>query len=79
MLLFYKYLLIDVFIPIGIKIVSLSLGASHGIALSADGTLYAWGTHERAQLSRPLPQVLNALNPPFKANGKIIYYFYFHL
>ncbi|XP_041973907.1 probable E3 ubiquitin-protein ligase HERC2 [Aricia agestis] len=52
-----------------IKVVEVSLGASHGFAVSADGLVYAWGTHERAQLSRPAPQPLNVFNPPFKANG----------
>ncbi|XP_049884481.1 probable E3 ubiquitin-protein ligase HERC2 isoform X2 [Pectinophora gossypiella] len=53
----------------GIRIVELSVGASHGIALSAEGALFAWGTHERAQISRPVPQLLQVLNPSFKANG----------
>ncbi|XP_052754599.1 probable E3 ubiquitin-protein ligase HERC2 isoform X2 [Galleria mellonella] len=52
-----------------IRIVDLSLGASHGIALSSEGALFAWGTHERAQISRPVPQLLQVLNPSFKANG----------
>lgn len=52
--------------------VDLSLGASHGVALTADGALYAWGTYERAQITRPVPQLLQVLNPSFKANGKII-------
>ncbi|KAH9645818.1 hypothetical protein HF086_012545 [Spodoptera exigua] len=53
----------------GIRVVDLSLGATHGIALTADGALYAWGTHERAQITRPVPQLLQVLNPSFKANG----------
>ncbi|KAJ2946601.1 hypothetical protein O0L34_g12657 [Tuta absoluta] len=53
----------------GIRIVDVSLGASHGIALSADGAIYAWGTHERAQISKPVPQLLQVLNPSFKAQG----------
>ncbi|CAH0405793.1 unnamed protein product [Chilo suppressalis] len=53
----------------GLKIVDLSLGASHGIALTSEGTLYAWGTHERAQISSPVPQLLQVLNQSFKANG----------
>lgn len=48
----------------------LAVGASHGIALTSDGSLYAWGTHERAQITRPVPQLLNVLNPSFKVNGK---------
>lgn len=54
----------------GIRVVDLALGASHGIALTSDGSLYAWGTHERAQITRPVPQLLNVLNPSFKVNGK---------
>ncbi|KAI5642407.1 regulator of chromosome condensation (RCC1) repeat domain-containing protein [Phthorimaea operculella] len=53
----------------GIRIVDISLGASHGIALSADGAIYAWGTHERAQISKPVPQLLQVLNPSFKAQA----------
>ncbi|XP_045760290.1 probable E3 ubiquitin-protein ligase HERC2 isoform X8 [Maniola jurtina] len=53
----------------GIKIVDLSLGMSHGIALSSEGVLYAWGTHERAQIANTVPQPLQAFNPSFKANG----------
>ncbi|KAJ0180993.1 hypothetical protein K1T71_003078 [Dendrolimus kikuchii] len=53
----------------GMKVVELSLGASHGVALTADGALYAWGSHERAQITRPVPQLLQVLNPSFKANG----------
>nr|XP_026484631.1 probable E3 ubiquitin-protein ligase HERC2 isoform X1 [Vanessa tameamea] len=53
----------------GIKIVDLSLGISHGIALSSEGVLYAWGTQERAQISNPVPQPLQVFNPSFKANG----------
>ncbi|KAL0895990.1 hypothetical protein ABMA27_011981 [Loxostege sticticalis] len=53
----------------GIRVEDLSLGASHGIALTSDGALYAWGTLERAQISRPVPQLLQVLNPSFKANG----------
>lgn len=47
----------------------LSLGASHAIAQTSDGAVYAWGTHERAQISRPVPQVLQVLSPSFKAQG----------
>lgn len=54
-----------------VKIVDVSLGCSHGIALSADGAVYAWGTHERAKLSRPTPQVLHALSSSFKPSGNI--------
>ncbi|KAG6464463.1 hypothetical protein O3G_MSEX014531 [Manduca sexta] len=53
----------------GVKIVDVSLGASHGLALAADGTLYAWGTHERAQILRPVPQPVQVFNTSFKANG----------
>ncbi|CAH0722311.1 unnamed protein product, partial [Brenthis ino] len=53
----------------GIKIVDLSLGVSHGVALSAEGVLYAWGTQERAQISNQIPQPLQVFNPSFKANG----------
>ncbi|CAG9575570.1 unnamed protein product [Danaus chrysippus] len=53
----------------GIKIVDLSLGASHGIALSSEGVLFVWGTHERTQISNPVPQPVKAFNPSFKANG----------
>ncbi|XP_047031157.1 probable E3 ubiquitin-protein ligase HERC2 [Helicoverpa zea] len=53
----------------GVRVVDLSLGATHGIALTAEGALYAWGTHERAQITRPVPQLLQVLNPSFKANG----------
>ncbi|XP_013183359.2 probable E3 ubiquitin-protein ligase HERC2 [Amyelois transitella] len=53
----------------GIRIVDLSLGATHGVALSAEGALYAWGTHERTQFSKPVPELLQVLNPSFKANG----------
>lgn len=54
----------------GIKILELCLGASHGIALTSEGALYAWGTHERTQITRPVPQLLQVLSPSFKANGK---------
>ncbi|CAB3255423.1 unnamed protein product [Arctia plantaginis] len=53
----------------GIRVVDLALGASHGIALTSEGSLYAWGTHERAQITRPVPQLLHVLNPSFKVNG----------
>ncbi|CAH2243797.1 jg12710 [Pararge aegeria aegeria] len=53
----------------GIKIVDMSLGMSHGIALSSESVLYAWGTHERAQISNTVPQPLQAFNSSFKANG----------
>ncbi|CAK1599489.1 unnamed protein product [Parnassius mnemosyne] len=53
----------------GVKVVDLSLGASHGIALTSEGALYAWGTHERAQISKPVPQLLQVFNSSFKANG----------
>ncbi|KAL4709830.1 hypothetical protein ACJJTC_001284, partial [Scirpophaga incertulas] len=53
----------------GIRVIDLGVGASHGIALTVDGALYAWGTHERAQISRPVPQLLQVLNSSFKANG----------
>ncbi|KAJ8734224.1 hypothetical protein PYW07_014775 [Mythimna separata] len=53
----------------GIRVVDLSLGSTHGVALTAEGALYAWGTHERAQITRPVPQLLQVLNPAFKANG----------
>lgn len=55
------------------KIIELCLGASHGIALTAEGALYAWGTHERTQITRPVPQLLQVLSPSFKANGKKLY------
>lgn len=51
--------------------VDLSLGAAHGVALTAEGALYAWGTHERAQITRQEPQLLQVLNPSFKANGML--------
>ncbi|XP_022131000.2 probable E3 ubiquitin-protein ligase HERC2 [Pieris rapae] len=53
----------------GVKIVDLSLGSTHAIALSSDGLVYAWGTHERAQISNPSPQPIQVFNPSFKANG----------
>ncbi|XP_048481969.1 probable E3 ubiquitin-protein ligase HERC2 [Plutella xylostella] len=53
----------------GIRVVSLSLGASHGVALAADGMLYAWGTHERANIVRPIPQPLAVISPSFKIQG----------
>ncbi|CAG9110136.1 unnamed protein product [Plutella xylostella] len=53
----------------GIRVVSLSLGASHGVALTADGLLYAWGTHERANIVRPIPQPLAVISPSFKIQG----------
>ncbi|CAH2068345.1 unnamed protein product, partial [Iphiclides podalirius] len=53
----------------GIKVVDLSLGASHGIALTADGALYIWGTHERAQIANQVPQLLQVFNSSFRANG----------
>ncbi|XP_026727805.1 probable E3 ubiquitin-protein ligase HERC2 [Trichoplusia ni] len=53
----------------GVRVVDLSLGAAHGVALTAEGALYAWGTHERAQITRQEPQLLQVLNPSFKANG----------
>ncbi|XP_022827451.1 probable E3 ubiquitin-protein ligase HERC2 [Spodoptera litura] len=53
----------------GIKVVDLSLGSTHGVALTAEGALYAWGTNERAQITRPVPQLLQVLNPSLKANG----------
>ena len=55
---------------LGIRIVDLSLGSTHGVALTSEGALYAWGTHERAQITRPVPQLLQVLNPSFKAHGK---------
>lgn len=54
----------------GVKVIDMSLGASHGVALTSEGTIYAWGTHERAQITRPVPQLLQVLGPSFKANGK---------
>lgn len=59
----------NIFVVLGIKIVDLSLGASHGIALSSEGVLFVWGTHERTQISNPVPQPVKAFNPSFKANG----------
>ncbi|CAG4926206.1 unnamed protein product [Colias eurytheme] len=53
----------------GIKIIDLALGATHAIAITSDGLLYAWGTHERAQISNPTPQPIQVFNPSFKANG----------
>ncbi|XP_038209493.1 probable E3 ubiquitin-protein ligase HERC2, partial [Zerene cesonia] len=53
----------------GVKIIDMSLGASHAIAISSDGLLYAWGTHERAQISNPTPQPIQVFNPSFKPNG----------
>lgn len=64
---------IFIFLRPGVKIVELSLGASHGIALASEGALYAWGTHERAQITRHVPQLLQVLNPSFKANGNYIF------
>ncbi|VVD02569.1 unnamed protein product [Leptidea sinapis] len=53
----------------GVKVIDLSLGVSHAIAVSSEGVLYAWGTHERAQISNPTPQPIQVFNPSFKANG----------
>ncbi|XP_045542472.1 probable E3 ubiquitin-protein ligase HERC2 [Papilio machaon] len=53
----------------GVKVIDLSLGATHGIALSSDGALYLWGTHDRANMRRPVPQLLQVFNSSFKANG----------
>ncbi|XP_028033518.1 probable E3 ubiquitin-protein ligase HERC2 [Bombyx mandarina] len=53
----------------GIRIIDVSLGLCHGVALTSEGAVYAWGTHERAQIVRPVPQLLQVLSPSFKANG----------
>ncbi|XP_068628740.1 probable E3 ubiquitin-protein ligase HERC2 [Battus philenor] len=53
----------------GVKVIDLSLGESHGIALTSEGALYAWGTHDRAQISKPVPQLLQVFNSSFKVHG----------
>ncbi|GBP72265.1 E3 ubiquitin-protein ligase HERC2 [Eumeta japonica] len=53
----------------GVTVVDLSLGPSHGIAISSDGGVYVWGTHERAQISQATPHHLPVLNSSYKAQG----------
>lgn len=52
----------------GLKIVDLSLGPSHGVALTSDGNLYAWGTNARANIVRSTPQLLQTFTS-LKASG----------
>ncbi|XP_048005438.1 probable E3 ubiquitin-protein ligase HERC2 [Leguminivora glycinivorella] len=53
----------------GKRVIDVSLGASCGVALLADGQLYSWGTHERAHLFSSTPVKVSVLSSPFRANG----------
>ncbi|XP_072935158.1 probable E3 ubiquitin-protein ligase HERC2 [Epargyreus clarus] len=52
-----------------VKIIDLSIGPTHGIALSSEGALYAWGTHKRARLSNTVPELIHVFHPSYKIHG----------